>query len=83
MSETWQGQAGNWYVVLTQDDYNLIEGLYPNTLGDFTLGSDGNWYALKRDIFGQESTVWTLVYPTESDFNLVFMTLSTQANILG
>lgn len=89
MSETWQGQAGNWYVYLTNDEYNfIIEVMGDNaTLQDFTQGTDGKWYALRDSVLppDPDGVAWMDIgiIGSESDFNMVFITLSTQASILG
>lgn len=90
MSEIWQGQAGNWYVYLSDDEYNFIKevlGQDTTTLDNFIKGTDGNWYALSVDVLppDPDGVAWIDIgiYGSESDFNMVFITLSTQASILG
>ena len=87
---TWEGQAGTWYVYLTDDEYNFIYEVMGNddsTLKNFTQGTDGNWYALPVDVLppDPDGVAWMDmgIYGSESDFNMVFITLSTQASILG
>ena len=89
MSETWQGKAGNWYVSLTNDEYQFISEVMGNydTLQDFTQGTDGKWYALRDSVLppDPDGMAWLDmgIIASQNDFNMVFITLSTQASILG
>lgn len=89
MSEVWQGEVGNWYVMLSPEEYDEIDNGYGlgSSLEDFQLGSDGNWYALATSVVppDPDGLAWINngIIGSADDFNMVWMTTSVQANILG
>ena len=86
------GQPGDYFVVLSQEQYDMIaelDGIYgTNTLnnnGNPFQEFDGNYYAKRDEIFGDEADVWIEwgIIGSTADLAVEFITLSVQANIFS
>ena len=89
MSAIVDGRPGDYFVVLSQEQYDIIAEIDSldtsiDTLAEFTKYGD-NYYAKKDAIIGDESNVWISwgIIGSDADLDVEFITLSIQANIFS
>lgn len=94
MSAIVDGKAGDWFVTLTDEQYQVIREM-DESFGTNTLNNNGNpfkynnldhcWYAKRDEILGDETVLWIEwnVISSESDLGVEFLTLSIQANVFS